>query len=159
VSKKFIKLAIPALVASLLLAGTPGANAQTKIKSGTLTCTGGAGIGLILGSKKTYKCNFVKAGSGGTESYAATITKLGLDVGVTGESVLVWTVLTSTEDFVPRALAGNFAGASADASLGLGAGAKVLVGGTQNSVTLQPLSVQGQTGVNLAVGIAELTLR
>jgi hypothetical protein len=35
----------------------------------------------------------------------------------------------------------------------------VLVGGSDRTVALQPVSVTGQTGLNLAVGVAELILR
>ena len=151
---------IAACAAALLLAGTAtGALAQSKIKVGTLTCTGGEGVGLILGSKKTYSCNFAPASGKPGQSYQATVTKIGLDIGVTTKTVMVWTVLASTQEMAPRALAGTYAGAAADASLGIGVGAKVLVGGSQNSIVLQPVSVQGQTGVNLAVGVAEFALR
>jgi hypothetical protein len=141
------------------LAVAAGANAQQgKLESGTLTCSGGEGVGLILGSKKSYDCTFT-AIDGRKEGYRASVTKIGLDIGVTGKSVMVWTVLTSSSPPKPRALAGTFAGASADVAVGVGGGAKVLVGGSQNSVTLQPVSVQGQTGINLALGVAELSLR
>jgi hypothetical protein len=145
-----------AAAALTLVAGGP-ALAQAKIKAGTLTCTGGAGVGLILGSKKTYSCSYTSV-SGHSERYSAAITKIGLDIGVTDNSTMIWTVLASTE--VPkRGLSGTYAGATADAAIGIGGGAKVLLGGSNNSVALQPVSVQGQTGLNLAVGVAELSLR
>lgn len=146
-----------ALAAMSLLASAP-ALAQAKIKAGTLTCTGGAGAGLILGSKKTYECTYQSV-SGRTERYSASITKIGLDIGVTSESVIIWTVLGSTTDIAGRGLAGNYAGATADVAIGVGGGAKVLVGGSNKSVVLQPVSVQGQTGLNLAIGVAELSIR
>lgn len=146
-----------ALAAASLLASPP-ALAQAKLKAGTLTCTGGAGMGLILGSKKSYDCTYVSASGAYSESYAASITKIGLDIGVTEKSVMVWTVLASTE-VRKRGLAGNYAGATADVAIGVGGGAKVLVGGSNNSIALQPVSVQGQTGLNLAVGVAELSIR
>lgn len=141
-----------------LVAAAP-ALAQAKINAGTLTCTGGAGIGLVLGSKKTYACTYKSASGRHSEDYSASITKIGLDIGVTSESVMVWTVLASTDAIVERGLTGNYAGATADVALGIGGGAKVLVGGSNNSIVLQPLSVQGQTGLNLAVGVAELSIR
>ncbi|HYD15279.1 MAG TPA: DUF992 domain-containing protein [Hyphomicrobium sp.] len=147
-----------ALAALSLFASTP-VLAQAKIRAGTLTCEGGAGIGLVLGSKKSYACSYKSASGRYNTEYSASITKIGLDIGVTGESVIVWTVLASTEEDVQRGLRGNYAGATADASLGIGGGAKVLVGGSNNSIVLQPVSVQGQTGVNLAVGVAELSIR
>lgn len=152
-----IGLSLVALAAASLAAAAP-ALAQAKVKAGTLTCTGGAGAGLIIGSKKTYECTY-NAVSGRTERYAASVTKIGLDIGVTNESVMVWTVLGSTTDIAGRGLAGNYAGATADVALGIGGGAKVLVGGSDKSIVLQPVSVQGQTGLNLAVGVAELAIR
>lgn len=139
---------------------TSSAHAQgAKLVAGTLTCKGKGGIGLILGSKKTYSCSFNPANSKRpNESYAATVTKIGLDVGVTGPSTMIWTVLASTGDLPSGALAGNYGGVSADASVGIGGGANALVGGNKKSVTLQPLSVQGQTGVNIAVGVAGMKL-
>jgi hypothetical protein len=143
---------------STLILALP-AHAQGTIKAGTLTCSGGAGVGLILGSKKSYTCKFTPASGERRETYRATVTKIGLDIGVTGNSVMVWTVLAATDKLAPRALSGNYAGATADVAVGVGGGAKVLVGGSERAITLQPVSVQGQTGLNLAVGVAELTLR
>jgi Protein of unknown function (DUF992) len=150
-------LSLTALAATAAL--STGAAAQSTIKAGTLTCTGGQGVGLILGSLKSYACHFVPANGQRGESYQATVTRLGVDVGVTGKTTMIWTVLAATDTLAPRALAGAYGGAAADASIGVGAGAKALVGGSQNSVALQPVSVQGQTGVNLAVGVAGLSLR
>lgn len=134
------------------------AAAQTTVEVGTLVCQGGEGVGLVLGSKKSYACRLTTVGGGWSEEYSATVTKIGLDIGVTGKTTMVWSVLAAAAPSKPKAMAGTYVGATADAALGLGAGAKVLVGGSGNSFTLQPLSVQGQSGVNLAVGVAELEL-
>lgn len=152
---------IAAAFAGLVLAaGSPGASAQeAKVVAGTLTCKGAGNVGLILGSQQTLSCKFDPVGKAPTHLYRATITKLGLDVGVKGPSTMVWTVLAATSDLRPGTLAGGYGGVSADASVGVGGGANALVGGSKNSVVLQPLSVQGQTGVNLAVGIAGLELK
>ncbi|MDX2205405.1 MAG: DUF992 domain-containing protein [Hyphomicrobiaceae bacterium] len=141
-----------------LLLGQP-AYAQGTIEIGTLTCVGGEGVGLVVGSKKTYQCRFAPNGGGRPEGYEATVTKIGLDVGATGKSTMIWTVLAASQARRAGALAGTYAGAAADVAVGVGGGAKLLVGGSNNSITLQPLSVQGQTGLNLAVGVAGMTLR
>lgn len=133
------------------------ANAQAKLKAGTLTCRGGAGVGLILGSQRTYDCTF--SGKNRTEHYRATVTRIGLDIGITGKSVILWKVFASTDTPGARLLAGTYAGAAASAALGVGGGAQVLVGGSKNSIVLQPLSVQGEKGINLALGVAGMTLR
>ena len=95
---------------------------------------------------------------GPTESYSGTITKLGLDLGVTTGGVIVWLVYAPTS-LRAGELAGTYAGGTAEATIGVGLGANVLVGGSNQTVALQPVSVQGQVGVNLAVGFAELQLR
>lgn len=151
------KIAIVAALVAMPLAATQPAFAQAKVKAGTLTCNGGAGVGLILGSKTSYTCSYTSV-SGRSENYTASVQKIGLDIGVTSESVIVWAVLGSS-DLPHRALVGNYVGASADIAVGLGVGANALVGGSNNSVVLQPLSVEGQTGLNLAVGVAELSIR
>jgi hypothetical protein len=157
------------LAATILSAGTglliaqgrySTANAQgTMLVAGTLTCQGKGSVGLIVGSQQNLSCVYVPAGGGGAQNYAGTITKVGLDVGFTTGSVMIWTVLGSSTALRPGVLAGNYAGASAGATVALGAGANALVGGSNNAVVLQPLSVQGQTGLNLAVGVTGLTLR
>ena len=145
--------------ALLSLAVATTSYAQTaQVKAGTLTCKGKGRVGLILGSKESLDCTYKPAGDQPARKIRGTITNIGLDVGVKGASVMVWGVLGSTTSLPGEALRGNFVGAAADASLGLGAGAKVLVGGNNNSVALQPLSVQGQTGINLAVGVSGLKL-
>jgi len=143
---------------SICLAGS-NAQAQSKAAVGNLTCTGGAGIGLILGSKKTYRCSFKPIDGGAVQSYSATVTKIGVDIGITGNSVIVWSVLAAGPQVRQGFLAGEYAGVAADVAIGVGGGAKVLVGGSSKSVVLQPLSIQGQTGVNLAVGISGMKIQ
>jgi hypothetical protein len=145
-----------ALIVCMLTSGTL---AQNQAAVGNLTCTGGAGVGLIIGSQKSYQCSFTPVDGGGLQRYTATVTKIGVDIGVTGNTVMVWSVLAAGAQVQSGFLAGNYTGVSADAAIGLGGGAKVLVGGSSKSIVLQPLSVQGQTGVNLAVGIAGMTIR
>ena len=128
-------------------------------KVGVLTCKASASLGLIVGSRQSVRCTFSPDNGGPPENYAGHIGRLGLDLGVRGGGVMVWGVIAPTNGYHRGALAGHYVGASADASLGLGAGAKVLVGGSHRTISLQPLSVSGQVGVNLALGVAGLTLR
>lgn len=142
----------------LLALGTVPAGADTaQLVAGTLTCKGSGGVGMILGSTQNLSCSF-KTANGMSHPYSATITKVGIDIGFKGESVMIWTVLGSTTDLPPAALSGDYAGISADASVGVGAGVNALVGGSKNSIVLQPVSVQGQTGLNIAVGVSGLSL-
>ena len=122
-----------------------------------LTCRTSASIGLIVGSRQRLRCQF-QSSSGRTHNYTGVINRIGLDLGVTGGGVMVWAVLASTPTISPGALTGRFVGASGDVALGVGVGANVLIGGTRRSVSLQPLSVEGQVGVNLALGVAAMTL-
>ena len=131
--------------------------AQNRTRVGVLDCDVSGGIGLIIGSRKAMNCSYTPSGQGPREVYIGSIGKFGLDIGATAGGRMVWAVYASTVGG-PAALAGTYAGASADASIGAGLGANVLVGGSNRTVALQPLSVQAQAGLNLAVGVAALTL-
>jgi hypothetical protein len=128
------------------------------VKVGELTCDISAGLGLIISSHKELTCMFTPAGGGQREVYTGSITKFGLDLGATSGGTLGWSVYAPTSKAI-GALAGHYSGASAEATVGVGAGVNVLVGGSNRTITLQPLSVQGQTGINVAAGVTELDLR
>jgi hypothetical protein len=146
-----------ALAAAVALPAPAMAQGRDRTKVGTLTCDISAGLGLIITSKKNLTCMFTPAKPGPREVYTGSITKFGLDLGATAGGEMVWSVFApSNKRF--GALAGHYGGASAEATVGAGVGANVLVGGSNRTVTLQPLSVQGQSGLNLAVGVAGLDL-
>jgi hypothetical protein len=136
------------------------AQAQRPVweQTGTLNCDVSAGFGFIIGSQREVNCLFTPSYPAPPEQYVGTITKVGLDIGVTAAGSLVWAVHISTTRR-RGVLAGSYAGASAEATLGVGLGANVLVGGNDRSVALQPLSVQGQAGLNVAAGVAEIALQ
>jgi Protein of unknown function (DUF992) len=130
---------------------------KSGINVGVLQCTVEGGVGLIVGSSKDVTCSF-NPGQGSNQRYTGTITKIGIDVGVTAESALAWLVFAPGS--VDRgSLEGRYGGVSAEATVAAGLGANVLVGALERSIALQPLSIQGQTGLNLAVGISGLRLR
>lgn len=144
------------------LAAMPAAIAQNKgIELGVLDCKVEGGAGFIIGSTKDVLCTYRPADKKfAPESYHGTIDKIGLDIGVTGETLITWAVLAPSGDlYAPGALAGDYVGASAEATAVVGAGANLLVGGSNRTFTLQPLSVQAQTGVNIAIGVAQFKLR
>jgi hypothetical protein len=149
------------LFAAVVLAATAFAGAAPAdagyIKTGVLTCRVAPGVGLVLGSSKGMTCTFAPDFRG-PETYGGKIDKIGLDIGVTGETVIVWAVLAAQRGFPVGSLAGTYVGASAEASLVIGAGANLLVGGSNSSFALQPLSVQGQLGLDFAVAISSLDL-
>lgn len=151
------KLIMTAILATATLVPL-SANAAERTKLGTLSCTVEGGIGLLVGSSKKTTCQF-KHADGTLEKYSGKISKLGIDIGVTGESFLKWVVFTPLGTEVgEHALAGRYVGISAGGALGIGLGANALVGGSAKKVGLQPLSVEGGTGLNVAVGVSTLTL-
>ena len=151
----FAALAVAAAVA---LPAPAMAQAPSRTKVGTLTCDISGGIGLIIASKKDVTCMFTPAQPGPREVYIGSISKFGLDLGATTGGEMIWAVYAPTNK-VFGALAGHYGGASAEATVGAGVGANVLIGGSNRTVSLQPVSVQGQVGLNLAVGVAGLDLR
>ena len=151
------RLIKPALLLGLLLIGNPAYAQGSSTRQGMLTCRTSASLGLIIGSTQRLACQF-KENSGWTQDYIGRINRIGLDIGITAGGVMAWAVLGSSSAIRPGALTGRFVGASGEISLGVGAGANLLVGGTAQSVSLQPLSLEGQVGINLALGVAALTL-
>ena len=151
------------LVAAAMLAVLPAvlagaAHAQDRVRVGVLECRGGASIGFIVGSVTNLGCVLRVEGLP-EDRYIATIRKVGVDLGITQETALAWAVYAPVAQLGPGDLSGNYAGAQGSASVGVGAGGNVLVGGSQNSISLQPLSLQGQVGLNVAAGLESLELR
>lgn len=132
--------------------------AESNVKVGELRCEVAAGLGLIITSAKEMRCVYTST-RGYRERYYGTIRKFGLDVGATGRGVLAWAVFAPTNGPRRGALAGDYAGVDASVTVGAGVGANALVGGSHRSFTLQPLSVEVQSGLDLAAGVASMTLR
>jgi hypothetical protein len=132
--------------------------APAGVKVGTLNCDVAGGVGFVFGSSKNLTCTYLP-GSGQSESYAGTVKKWGVDIGFTGKGKLIWTVFAPTSDVKSGALQGDYAGATAQANVGVGLGANVLIGGLDKSIALQPLSVEGSTGLNVAAGIGSISLK
>jgi hypothetical protein len=145
------------LAASLLL--TPVAMAQSATKIGTLSCDVSGGVGLLVVEKQTMTCQFKPDKSDAVTAYTGKIETFGLALGGLEKGHLIWGVVTQTNNApAAGALAGRYVGASADAAFGPGLGANVLVGGSANAFALQPISVEGEIGMNIAAGVTELTL-
>ena len=152
-----LRHAIGAAVLALAFASADPGAAQ-RIKAGLLTCDVSGGIGLIIASQKQVSCVYAPDLPGPQEAYVGSFSRFGLDIGVTGGGVMVWAVFTDTTRG-PGFLAGDYVGASGEVSFVAGLGANVLVGGSNRTVALQPLSVSGDVGINLALGIGDLSLR
>ena len=150
-------IAVLAVAAAVALP-IPASAQANGTKVGTLSCDISGGIGLIITSKKDLTCMFTPSQPGPREVYVGSITKFGLDLGATAGGEMVWAVFAPTNRKF-GALAGDYGGATAEATVGVGLGANVLVGGSDRTVALQPLSVQGQAGLNVAAGVTDLRLR
>ena len=142
-----------------VLFGPATAQAQMPLRFGGLTCSTGPRVGLVLGSRQDMRCVFVANATGQQYVYTGTIRRLGVDIGVTRGGTLFWAVFARNSQIGRGTLRGSYVGASGNVAVGLGLGAKVLIGGLRRTITLQPLSVGGQIGLNLALGVTELRLR
>lgn len=142
-------------VALLALGLTSAAEAASRV--GVLRCEIQGGQGYVVGSSHQARCLFT-GDNGRHEKYAARMSKIGVDLGVTRDTVVTW-VVVAPSNVRRHALAGSYVGAQAGAAIGIGGGVNVLVGGNYGTVSLQPLSVQHQTGVNVAAGVGQLELR
>jgi hypothetical protein len=136
----------------------PAQAAVHGVKVGTLTCGVASGWGFVFGSSKDLHCVF-RQNNRKNVHYEGSISKFGVDVGYTEGGVLIWGVVAPTSDLGPGALTGDYAGVSAGATVGVGVGANVLVGGFEKSFSLQPLSVSGNRGLNVAAGIGSISLK
>ena len=155
IRKDFAGAAVGA--AALVMAfAAPAASQQQRVQAGTLECSLSSGIGMVVASQRNIACNF-KPNGGPPEAYVGTMTRIGLDIGITGGGAIIWAVFTTT-NLYSGILTGTYVGASAEMSIAAGLGANVLVGGSNRAVALQPLSVQGQVGLNIAAGVSQLEL-
>ncbi len=154
-SKFRLMMGTAVTVAILACAGAANA-APHGVRVGDLTCNGASGWGFVFGSSKDLHCTF--RGNDHREHYTGSISKFGVDIGYQEGGVLVWGVFAPTSDTRKGALEGDYAGATASATVGVGIGANVLLGGLDKSIALQPLSIEGNKGLNVAAGIGAISL-
>lgn len=133
------------------------ARSEGGVKAGMLTCNVSSGWGLVFGSSRELKCVYAHD-HGSAETYVGHIRKFGVDIGYQAGGVVAWTVVAPTSDVGKGALAGDYGGVGGSATAGIGVGANVLTGGFRDSFALQPVSIEGNTGLNVAGGIAQITL-
>jgi len=148
---------IAGLAIGALLLAAPARADSASIKVGVLTCNVASGWGFVVGSSRDLNCTY-SATSGAVEHYSGSITKFGVDIGYTQAGVIVWGVFAPSSTVAPGALAGTYAGGTASVSIAVGLGAHALVGGFDKSIALQPLSVEGNEGLNVAAGIGAMSL-
>jgi hypothetical protein len=157
VSKRLIAAA--ALSAATLVPLAPQAHAQQGVKAGFLHCDVAGGVSFIFGSSRRLTCTYETSGTHRIEHYTGTIKKYGIDIGYLKSGVIVWGVVAPTNDVAKGALAGDYGGINATLAAGYGVGANALIGGFKNSIALQPLSVEGVQGINIAAAVVGLTLK
>ena len=148
----------PGMVQSGTVMTPPPGQRAGNTRVGQLQCDVSGGISFVFGSTKDLSCEF-KPANGPAERYSGEIRRFGVDIGFTGRGTMIWTVVNTGPDIAPGSLAGTYGGASSNVSAGLGLGSNVLIGGSRDQVALQPLSIESSTGLNVAAGIAEITLR
>ncbi len=134
------------------------AQSRDRTKVGTLTCDISGGIGMIIASKKAVTCMFTPSAAGPREVYTGSISKFGLDVGATSGGEMVWTVFAPSNKEIRRARR-HITAAPAPKRQWCRSRRQRPDRRFDRTVTLQPVSVQGQTGLNLAVGVSGLELR
>jgi len=149
---------IPAAIAAAAFCAAPAMADGVGVKVGVLTCNVDSGWGLVFGSSKDLTCTYAPNGAR-PEHYAGTISKFGVDLGYTAGGVIVWAVFSPTTDIAAGALSGEYAGATGSAAIVGGVGANVLIGGSNRSLSLQPVSIEGYSGLNVAGGIAVISLQ
>lgn len=151
--------ALAGIVAATLIASFVPATAQQRVQAGVLECQGAEYVGAIVGSSTELECIFRSESGAPPEPYIAHVSRIGLDIGVTTQTGLAWAVNAPSYRLGYGALAGHYSGVGANATVGVGIGANLLVGGSSNAFSLQPLSVQGQTGLSAVAGIIDVDLR
>jgi hypothetical protein len=135
-----------------VIGGGPG----TKV--GVLNCRIAPSVGLVIVEFQKIDCRFTPDGPGPVEAYVGKMATLGVDLGFTAAGALTWGVYAPTKNMMPGSLSGTYGGASGNVGVVLGVGANFLLGGSENSVALQPWSVEGTTGVNVSLGLSNMEL-
>ena len=153
-----MKLIHRAALATALMACASAAVAQERIQTGVLECRGSTSS-FIVGSVTDLNCTYMPTGGGPPESYMARMRRVGLDIGINQQVGLAWGVFAPSRGLGRGELTGSYVGGAASATVGVGVGANALIGGSSNTIALQPLSLQGQTGLSAAAGVADLELR
>lgn len=151
-------LLLPAVIGLVVCPPSRSAGAA-PFKVGTLVCAGDARIGWVVGSRQSFRCTFRARPSSNRFIYEGTIRRAGIDIGFSPVGSLSWTVLARNSQIGRGTLRGHYVGISASAAFGPGLGANLLIGGSRRTVVLQPISIERQIGINLAAGVATLTLR
>ena len=145
-------------VLALALGVSAGKAEANGVKAGFLKCEVAGNVSFIFGSSRDISCIYDAGSNHPLDHYKGTVKKYGIDIGYQSNGVIIWGVIAPSEYVGPGSLAGDYGGVSAAVAIGIGVGANALIGGSNNTIALQPLSVEGMTGLNIAGGIGVLTL-
>ena len=149
---------LSAIAVAMLMATAP-TGAQASVEAGGLTCRSAGGVGYVVGAVLNFNCVFVPSVGGPPHRYVGVVRRIGVDLGFTQGVSMGWVVFAPTGVIHPGDLSGNYGGVQGNASVLVGAGANALVGGSNNTFALQPVSAQAQAGLNVSAGVAGLELR
>ena len=149
---------LSAVAAATLMATVP-TGAQASVEVGGLTCRSAGAVGYVVGAVLNFNCVFVPSAGGASHRYVGVIRRIGVDLGFTQNVSMGWVVFAPTGSIHPGDLAGNYGGVQGSATVGVGVGANAMVGGSNNTFALQPVSAQAQAGLNVAAGLTGLELR
>ena len=144
---------------SFAIALAPGAAMAQSVQVGTLLCHVSGGVGMIIIENQALDCVYTDAKGSPPQHYIGRLTNVGANIGISGPGKLVWNVLAATNSIAPGALAGDYVGAEGSLAIGAGAGGALLVGGSNKTISLQPLSVSLGTGANLSAGLGNVSLQ
>jgi len=143
---------------SFLALSSSVAMAQS-VQVGTLLCHVSGGVGMIIMENQALDCVYKDAKGSPPQHYIGRLTNVGANIGISGPGELVWSVLAATNSIEPGALAGDYVGAEGSVAVGAGAGGAVLIGGSNKTISLQPVSVSLGTGLNVSAGIGNVSLQ
>ncbi len=149
-------LAVPGVASSQT--SQPAASGSAGVQAGFLSCHVASGWGFVIGSSRNLKCVW-EPEKGVSYNYTGKVGQFGVDLGYHRSSVLLWTVVAATSDKGAKSLEGTYAGVTAQAAIGVGAGVSALIGGFDKSITLQPIAISGEKGLNAAAGVQTITLK
>jgi len=144
-------------VCAVSVSPAPPALADIGVSAGLLNCNVSSGWGWVIGSSRTLSCVYSPT-DGAPQRYTGQLKRFGVDIGYVSSAVMEWAVVAPTSDPPSGVLSGDYLGATGSASLGFGVGANVLFGGFNRSVALQPVSIEGNQGLDVAAGVGALSL-
>ncbi len=147
------------LVLAIVVAPASAQSGKPWTQVGMLTCKLNPSIGFIIAGHQSMECRYVPGAGGSAQAYQGALNMVGINIGISAGGILNWAVLAPTDGIPAGALAGEYVGASADAGFIVGVGTNVLIGGSNRTLALQPISVEGSVAANVALGVSALKLR